>query len=262
MNYVPVVAGTRDYIVTGQAEKKTEPEQEYILIPLCTTDPLISHGPKDSKEDSGVKPTEMVESEASDKDGKDEQDSRSEFERLLQQEKYTEHPNSINSINTVSTPVSTVEPSSTNDAPSSPVSIARTSEEHLFEQFSPFKNAFTLPHVPNVFSINDTGIFSNAYDDEDLGAEADLNNLETTMNVSPIPTTRIDKDHLKNQIIGDLNSAIQTRRMTKISDEHAMVSYINKQRRTNHKDYQNCLFVCFPSQMEPKKVIQALEDLI
>ncbi|GJT01319.1 putative ribonuclease H-like domain-containing protein [Tanacetum coccineum] len=57
-----------------------------------------------------------------------------------------------------------------------------------------------------------------------------------------------------------LDITIQTRRMTKISDEHAMVCYINKQRRTNHKDYQNCLFACFLSQMEPKKVIQALED--
>ncbi|GKD32473.1 ribonuclease H-like domain-containing protein [Tanacetum coccineum] len=50
MNYVPVVAGkqtngiagTRDYIITGQAKKKIEPKQEYILIPFCTTDPLIS----------------------------------------------------------------------------------------------------------------------------------------------------------------------------------------------------------------------------
>ncbi|GJY42443.1 hypothetical protein Tco_0429713 [Tanacetum coccineum] len=50
MNYEPVVAGnqtnviagTRDNIVTGHAEKKTEPKQEYILIPICTTDPLIS----------------------------------------------------------------------------------------------------------------------------------------------------------------------------------------------------------------------------
>ncbi|GJW32731.1 putative ribonuclease H-like domain-containing protein [Tanacetum coccineum] len=42
------------------------------------------------------------------------------------------------------------------------------------------------------------------------------------MNVSFIPTTKIDKDHPKDQIIGDLNLAIQTRRMTKISDEHAM----------------------------------------
>ncbi|GJS53581.1 putative ribonuclease H-like domain-containing protein [Tanacetum coccineum] len=106
----------------------------------------------------------------------------------------------------------------------------------------------------------DTGIFGNAYNDEYVGAEADLINLETTINVSPIPTTRIDKDHPKDQIIGDFNSAIQTRRMTKIFDKHAMVCYINKQRRTNHKDYQNCLFSCFLSQMKPKKVIQALED--
>ncbi|GJV30493.1 putative ribonuclease H-like domain-containing protein, partial [Tanacetum coccineum] len=101
---------------------------------------------------------------------------------------------------------------------------------------------------------------SGAYDDEDVGVEADLNNLETTMNVSPIPTTRIHKDHPKDQIIRDINSATQTRRMTKIFEEHAMVSYIKKQRRTNHKDYQNCLFACFLSQNEPKKVIQALTD--
>ncbi|GJT94726.1 uncharacterized mitochondrial protein-like protein [Tanacetum coccineum] len=171
--------------------------------------------------------------------------------------------NSTNSFNTVGTLVSAAGLSFTNDDPSSPVNAAEASnafEDHLFDQFSPFKNAFALPHVPNVFSIDDTGIFGNAYDDEDVGAEADLNNLETTMNVSPIPTTRIDKDHPKDQIIGDLNLAIQTRRMTKISDEHAMVSYINKQRRTNHKDYQNCLFACFLSQKEPKKVIQALAD--
>ncbi|GKF70062.1 hypothetical protein Tco_0203119 [Tanacetum coccineum] len=78
------------------------------------------------------------------------------------------------------------------------------------------------------------------------------------MNVSPIPTTRIHKDHPKDQIIGDINLATQTRRITKIFEEHAMVSYIKMQRRTNHKDYQNCLFACFLSQIEPNKVIQAL----
>ncbi|GJU60253.1 putative reverse transcriptase domain-containing protein [Tanacetum coccineum] len=34
--------------------------------------------------------------------------------------------------------------------------------------FSPFKNAFTLPLVSNVTPIDDTGIFGNAYDDEDV----------------------------------------------------------------------------------------------
>ncbi|GKA37716.1 putative reverse transcriptase, RNA-dependent DNA polymerase, partial [Tanacetum coccineum] len=219
------IARTRDNIVTGQAEKKTKPEQEYILIPICTTNPLISQDPKVSEEDAEEKPTEMEEKGALDKDGKDDQATRSEFERLLQQEKHIVHPNNTNSINTVSTPVSAAGSSFTNDDPSSPVNAVEASnafEEHLFERFSPFKNAFTLPPVSNVTPMDDTGIFGNAYDDEDVGAEADLNNLETTMNVSPIPTTRINKDHPKDQIIRDFNSAIQTRRMTKISDEHAM----------------------------------------
>ncbi|GKE09330.1 hypothetical protein Tco_1412881 [Tanacetum coccineum] len=216
MNYMPVVAGnqtngiagTRDNIVTGQAEKKIEPEQEYILIPIYITNPLISQDPKVSEEDAEEKPTEMDENGASNKDGKDDQATRSEFERLLQQEKQVVHPNSTNSINTVSTPVSAVGPSFTNDDPSSLVNTAEAYnefEEHLFERFSPFKNSFTLPPVSNVTLMDDTGIFGNDYDDEDVGTEADLNNLETTINVIPIPTTRIDKDHPKDQIIRDFN---------------------------------------------------------
>ncbi|GKF60780.1 hypothetical protein Tco_0177566, partial [Tanacetum coccineum] len=117
-----------------------------------------------------------------------------------------------------------------------------------------------MPDLDDTANLLNTGIFSGAYNDEDVGADADLNNLKTTINVSPISTTRIHKDHPKDQIIRDINSATQTKRMTKISKEHALVSYINKQRRTNHKDYQNCLFACFLSQKEPKKMIQALAD--
>ncbi|GJY74004.1 putative ribonuclease H-like domain-containing protein [Tanacetum coccineum] len=113
----------------------------------------------DSKEDSKMKPTEVDESGALDKDGEDDQATRSEFERLLQQEKQTENPNSTNSINTVSTPVSTARPSCTDDDPSSPV-------------------------------------------------------------IS----------------FGDFNSAIQTRRMTKIFDEHAMRAIRTKWVFRNKKD--------------------------
>ncbi|GJZ73929.1 putative ribonuclease H-like domain-containing protein [Tanacetum coccineum] len=92
-----------------------------------------------------------------------------------------------------------------------------------------------------MLSLENTGIFDDAYDDrEEVGAKADLNNLETTMNVSSIPTTRIHKDHLIEQIIGDLHSAPLTRRTSQQNlAELGLVSYINKQRRTNHKDYQN-----------------------
>ncbi|GJT50308.1 putative ribonuclease H-like domain-containing protein [Tanacetum coccineum] len=49
---------------------------------------------------------------------------------------------------------------------------------------------------------------------------ADMNNLDAFMPISPIPTTRIHKDHLVEQIIRDLHSAPQTRRMTKNLEEH------------------------------------------
>ncbi|GKC49731.1 putative ribonuclease H-like domain-containing protein [Tanacetum coccineum] len=85
---------------------------------------------------------------------------------------------------------------------------------------------------PNMPELEDI-VYSD--DDEDVGAEANMNNLDTFMLVSPIPTTRIHKDHLIEQIIGDLNLAPQTRRMTKSVTKHAMFK-------------------------EPKKVIQALKD--
>ncbi|GJT36130.1 hypothetical protein Tco_0926549 [Tanacetum coccineum] len=55
-----------------------------------------------------------------------------------------------------------------------------------------------IPNDPTMPSLEETDIFDGTYDDEDVGAEADLNNLETTMNVGPIPTTITHKDHPKD----------------------------------------------------------------
>nr|GEZ14981.1 putative ribonuclease H-like domain-containing protein [Tanacetum cinerariifolium] len=64
--------------------------------------------------------------------------------------------------------------------------------------------------------------YSDDDDDDDVGAEDDFNNLETSIIVSPIPTTRVHKDHLVTQIIGDLSSATQTRSMTRVAKDQAM----------------------------------------
>nr|GEX63351.1 ribonuclease H-like domain-containing protein [Tanacetum cinerariifolium] len=60
------------------------------------------------------------------------------------------------------------------------------------------------PNSTNTFSA--TKLEDITYSD-DVGAEADFNNLETSITVSPIPTTRVYKDYLVTQIIGDLSSA-------------------------------------------------------
>ncbi|GJV09086.1 ribonuclease H-like domain-containing protein [Tanacetum coccineum] len=82
---------------------------EFKLIGIAGTRDNIVAGPKDSKEDVGMKPTEVMKNGA---DG----------------------------------------PSFTNGGPSSPDNAAKASnafEDHLFKQFSLFKNAFALPYVPN-----------------------------------------------------------------------------------------------------------------
>ncbi|GJZ16958.1 hypothetical protein Tco_0553081, partial [Tanacetum coccineum] len=111
------------------------------------------------------------------------------------------------------------------------------------------KTSIELPDDPNMPELEDI-VYSN--DDEDVGAEADINNLDTFIPVSPIPTTRVHKDHPVEQIIEDLNLAPQTRRITKNLKEHGLFSSVLQ--RTSHKDFQNCLFACFLSQEEPKKM--------
>ncbi|GJT03788.1 retrovirus-related pol polyprotein from transposon TNT 1-94 [Tanacetum coccineum] len=120
------------------------------------------------------------------------------------------------------------------------------------------KTSIELPFDPDMPALEDYSIFDFTRDDEDDGVVADMNNLDTTIQVSHIPTTRIHKDHPLDQVIGDLQSATQTRNMSKNLKEHGFVSTI--QQRTNHKDLQNCLFACFLSQEDPKKVIHALKD--
>ncbi|GJX88568.1 putative ribonuclease H-like domain-containing protein, partial [Tanacetum coccineum] len=61
-------------------------------------------------------------------------------------------------------------------------------------------------------------IYSN--DDKEVSAEADMNNLATNVPVGPIPTIRVHKDHPLDQIIRDIHSTPQTRRMTKSVNEH------------------------------------------
>nr|GEU58333.1 hypothetical protein [Tanacetum cinerariifolium] len=91
-------------------------------------------------------------------------------------------------------------------------------------------------------------------DHENVGAEADFNNLENSITVSPIPTTRIHNAHPLSQIIGNMSSTTQTRSMAKITRDQGRISQIL------NEDFHTCMFACFLSQEEPKRVHQALKD--
>ncbi|GJZ89237.1 hypothetical protein Tco_0661019 [Tanacetum coccineum] len=112
------------------------------------------------------------------------------------------------------------------------------------------------------------GVFSiNSFDDENTDNEEDgapdYNNMDHTIDVSSTPTLRIHKNHPQSQIIGKSTAGVLTRRKLKESasvQHQALLSFMYKQNRTNYKDQQTCLFACFLSQEEPKKVSQALAD--
>nr|GEV00325.1 hypothetical protein [Tanacetum cinerariifolium] len=116
---------------------------------------------------------------------------------------------------------------------------------------SSFVDPSQYPNDPNMSALEDI-VYSD--DDEDVGTEANFSNLETSITASPIPTTRVHKDHHVTQIIGDLSSAPQTRNMTRVVKDQGGLTQIND------VNFHTCMFACFLSQEEPKRVHQALKD--
>nr|GEW74900.1 hypothetical protein [Tanacetum cinerariifolium] len=78
--------------------------------------------------------------------------------------------------------------------------------------FTNSTNDFSAAGPSNAAMPNLEDLSHNA---NDVGAEADTNNMESIISVSPIPTTRIHKDHPTSEIIGDLSSTTQTRSMAR-----------------------------------------------
>ncbi|GJS12179.1 retrovirus-related pol polyprotein from transposon TNT 1-94 [Tanacetum coccineum] len=191
MNYEPIIAGTQSNGFTGakasdnagQARKETEPVKDYILLPLWTVDPPFSQDLKISHDD-GSKPS-------SDDGKKVDEDLRKDSESNDQEKE--DNVNSTNNVN-----------------------AASTNEVNVVGG----KTSIKLLDDPNIPDLEDISIFDFSRSDKDDDAEADINNLDTTIQISPNPTTRIHKDHPFDQVIRDFQSDTQTRRMIKNLEEH------------------------------------------
>nr|GFC51867.1 putative ribonuclease H-like domain-containing protein [Tanacetum cinerariifolium] len=66
-------------------------------------------------------------------------------------------------------------------------------------------NAAASPTAANSSYMPNLEDLTHSDDADDVGAEADINNLESIISINPIPTTKIYKNHLTSQIIGDLS---------------------------------------------------------
>ncbi|GJT55875.1 putative ribonuclease H-like domain-containing protein [Tanacetum coccineum] len=204
MNYKSVVtgnqcngnAGTKACDDAGKARMETVPDKDYILLPLWYADPPFSQSSKSSP-DAGFKPSVDDEKKVTKEPGKEDGDPSKENERDDQ-----EKDASVNSTNNVN--------------------AASTNEVNVVDA----KTSIKLPLDLNMLELEDYSIFE---DDEDVGAKADINNLDTTIQVSPILTTRIHKDHPLYQVIGDLQSAPQTRRMSKNLEAHRFIDAMQEE---------------------------------
>nr|GEW28326.1 hypothetical protein [Tanacetum cinerariifolium] len=117
------------------------------------------------------------------------------------------------------------------------------------------------PSLDNILTLTNRfedilGVTTNT--DDTNGVEADLGKMETTITASPTPTFRIHKDHLKSQIIGPVDTLIQTKNKSKEMEEQSFIATIYQ--NTNPALLQSCLFSCFLSQVEPKKISDSLQD--
>ncbi|GJR90967.1 putative ribonuclease H-like domain-containing protein [Tanacetum coccineum] len=252
-------AGTSYIIDARDSEKEDESAQDCFVLPIwhsysstITPDLQTDEKREGPREEEQVFLDELERLKRQEKEANEEAEAlRKEFaqetKNLVIQEGAAK-TSSTNIFNTVSTPAKA---SSTNlvNIVSIPVSTASPHEGlYLFDLTNPEQDDSEIPPLEDIYQNSSDGIFTNSsYDDE--GAVADFTNLETVVNVSPIPTSRIISSHPSALILGDPTSAVQTRsKVNKSSGAHAFVSYVQKQRRNNHKDFQHCLFACFLSQ--------------
>nr|GFB64948.1 hypothetical protein [Tanacetum cinerariifolium] len=104
-------------------------------------------------------------------------------------------------------------------------------------------NQVETPSLDNILTLTNRfedilGATINSVDSD--GVEPDVSNMETTITASPTPTLRIHKDHSKSQIIGPVDTPIQTRHKSKEVEEQSFIATIHQ--KTDPALFQFCLF--------------------
>ncbi|GKA97565.1 ribonuclease H-like domain-containing protein [Tanacetum coccineum] len=185
MNYQPVFAwnqtngnaGTKANIDEGQGRMNTVPGPQYVLLPFFTSD---SQSPKISEDevvnDAGKKNGVLDPAKEDNKSGQGEATNTNSTNRLNTVGSSINTNANGNSIYRMFTPVNAAGSSCDNLGRSIPVNVATLPNVDL--PTDPL-----MPNLEDTANLLNTSIFSGAYNDENVGVEADLNNLETIMNV-------------------------------------------------------------------------------
>nr|GFC46421.1 hypothetical protein [Tanacetum cinerariifolium] len=92
-------------------------------------------------------------------------------------------------------------------------------------------NQEEIPSLDNILSLINRFediLRVSTSSDETIKVEANISNMETSISASPTPTLRIHKDHPKSQIIGPVDTPIQTRHKSKMVKEQSFIATIHQ----------------------------------
>nr|GEV33520.1 ribonuclease H-like domain-containing protein [Tanacetum cinerariifolium] len=236
MYYQPVTAENQSNLSAGvqeqsDAEKAGEERvQQYVLFPIWSSG---STNPQNTNVDVAF-------------EVKEPENLSAEFEDFSD--------NNINEDNAIVSQVPAVgyiSTNSTNTFSAAGPSNVVVSPTH---RKSSYVDSFQVPDDPSMPELEDITYSDDEYD---VGVEADFNNLETSITFSPIPTTRVHKDHPVTQIIGDLSLATQTRSF--------MVSQMDVKSAFLYGTIEEEAYVCQPLRFEdpdyPDKVYKVVKAL-
>ncbi|GJU79960.1 ribonuclease H-like domain-containing protein [Tanacetum coccineum] len=156
-----IVGSTKACDDVGKARMETVPGKDYILLPVWPADLLFSSSSKDSPDD-GFKPSGEEDNMDTEDPGNEDSEVPSTEEPRVDQEK-DNNINSTNNINTASNG------NNTNNVNAISSTVNATGIE--VNAVDP-KSSIKLPDDPNMTELEDI-VYS---DDDDVGAEADMNN--------------------------------------------------------------------------------------
>ncbi|GKB78741.1 putative ribonuclease H-like domain-containing protein [Tanacetum coccineum] len=247
MNYVPVAAGTisnesagtQGELNAGTSTQKEEISQDCIVMPIWKD---ASYFDSPSKDVGNGEPNSAADDQKQVEDGphneSDEKDKSEDDSSPKEVNAAGQHVNTASpEVNTGSFKLNIVDPSM-NTASSyeldSPKDMFKLGPSHTLE----------TTHV-EFFSDKDE-------------PKVDLGNITNSYTVPTTPNTRIHKDHPIKNVIGDVKSSIQTKRMTKSTSEQRFLSDVYEQK--THDTLNTFLYAYFLSQIEPTSIAKALSD--
>ncbi|GJX57468.1 ribonuclease H-like domain-containing protein [Tanacetum coccineum] len=228
--------GTQGELNTGTSE---EISQDCIVMPIWKD---ISYFNSLSKDVDNGEPKSAADDQKQIEDGPDnENDEKDKYED-------DSSPKEVNTagqhVNTASPEVNTGHFKLNTVGPS--VNTASSNDQDSPKDMFKMGASHTLEATPVEF-----------FSDEDE-PEVDLGNILNSYTVPTTPNTRIHKDHPIENVIGDVKTSVQTRRMTKPTSEQGFLSDVYEQK--THDTLNTYLYACFLSQIEPMSIAKALSD--